>query len=1289
MFGASPPTVKMARGPGTSGPLALAVVLATVVVASSCLVGTAPRVEPARTLAAFVPSPSERTMVASPYAPAPGVAALGPVGANTSMTVDVGLASRDPAGLAAFVDASSIPGTPAFGRFLAAGAADARFGALAGSVATAEGYFSSFGLSTTAHPDGLLLSVRGPADAVARAFGTTLDLYRSPSGTTFVSHPTAATLPEIAPWTGVLGLDTQMAMAPEVATAPLGRFGAAGSGCVPEFGSLSSCQLANVYDFAGLEAGGTNGTGKTIAVVDTYSAAENQTELASDFASFNSSERLPPAHLTFAYPVRSSVDLNASGTNAAWRYEDALDVEWSHAAAPGAVVTMVFSPNPSTGLYFAVDWVVAAKAADVISMSWGEPEVGVFNAVSSPCAAACNASSDGSFAILDPVLELGAAEGISTFAASGDCGSSGGTSGVSVFYPASDPFVTGVGATNLTLTPAGAYKAEDAWGGNSSGGAPGGCSNQGGSGGGYSVLPRPWWQAGPGTSLPRGRGVPDVAMVGGVASPVAIVVGGAVYDVYGTSVGTPIWAGIAALLDQAHSADLGWLNPGLYRILGGANYSEDFHDILTGSNGYPAHAGWDPVTGIGTPIVANLSRDLGAGIRPASNLTTFVYASPRFGTVPLTVDVALQVTGGSGTYPLEGVTFGDGNASAVVAGRAAHTFTAPGVYSVEGYASDATGNSSTSPAVVVVVGGGGPLTVSLTANRSVLPANATVAFAASVSGGSPPYEFNVSFGDGAMATNLTANSTQHTYRVAGGFCAEVVVRDSGRPPDGAASLRVPVTVGGAPAGSCGNPSSPLTLRASSGVGVRDAPADFPSLFVATGGTTAPFGLLPQLGFASTDPYTAACSCAILRAAGSYVVHGWENDSVGEGATAETNVTVAPALRATFDASTLSGPVPLTVTFTASATGGYLASASATSWTFGNGRSAAGARVTFTYTTPGEYLAVASLSDGGDGNASEAFLLDAQAPFSSTVGVTGTVTPAVNVSSGASVLWSATPVGPPAEIAGSVVAWNLGNGEGAFGPAANETYFAPGDEPPGNRLLASVAVDAPGLTTLVRVPVDLPGFFATEVAQFVPAVDALYLSADVAPVEGFLPLPVAGLASASGPGGTAVAWTFGDGGSGVGASVRHVYTGAGAFTVRADATDGFSDQASRLVAVVVNSSLALLGCGPSLRYGNAPFTLQLAPGAEGGAGPPYTYTWILPNGSVSHATSLNFTFSAIGTYALTLVVHDAGNGTTDCGWTVVVTSVPGFAFLAIVAGAVGVGVALAVVFVWAARPGRKE
>jgi subtilase family serine protease len=154
-------------------------------------------------------------------------------------------------------------------------------------------------------------------------------------------------------------------------------------------------------------------------------------------------------------------------------------------------------------------------------------------------------------------------------------------------------------------------------------------------GGGFSqVFARPSYQNTlPAGSTPIGamRGVPDIALQASAGTGDLIYLSlppdgnsGLLcagvpcstgwYDIGGTSLATPQWAGLAAIADQLNGAGLGPLNPLLYKLASDpGKYAADFFDVTVGSNqafasisGYPATPGWDPVTGLGTPNAAAL-----------------------------------------------------------------------------------------------------------------------------------------------------------------------------------------------------------------------------------------------------------------------------------------------------------------------------------------------------------------------------------------------------------------------------------------------------------------------------------------------------------------------------------------------------------------------------------------------------------------------------------------------------------------------------------------------------------
>src|SRR5205823_2863997 len=135
--------------------------------------------------------------------------------------------------------------------------------------------------------------------------------------------------------------------------------------------------------------------------------------------------------------------------------------------------------------------------------------------------------------------------------------------------------------------------------------------------------PRPDWQRAPGVQNQYSTGarqVPDVAASGDTDSGWMIVVQRNKEQWGGTSAATPFWAASMLLtrqFAQRHGvARLGFLAPALYRLARTPQPYPPFHDITRGANRfYEATPGWDYSTGLGSPDVYNLARDLVAALR--------------------------------------------------------------------------------------------------------------------------------------------------------------------------------------------------------------------------------------------------------------------------------------------------------------------------------------------------------------------------------------------------------------------------------------------------------------------------------------------------------------------------------------------------------------------------------------------------------------------------------------------------------------------------------------------------
>jgi hypothetical protein len=692
------------------------------------------------------------------------------------------------------------------------------------AVSAARTYLAQFGLKMQGPADGTIFLVSGSPSALGQAFQTGLAPWAQ-GGTRGWAYTQPPSVPRGVP---IVALSPPEALG----TGPIHPAGLVvslahpipSSGCG---GALIPSEVQNAYNVTPVLTSGDQGQGETLGIVDTYDPTEPPSLLLSDLGAFDKCYGLPNPAVTFAFPVPGG-NMNSSGSTG-WAAEDALDLEWAHAMAPRASIVMVFSPNAGYGLYYGVDWLVANRMADVISLSWGEPEIGTYNG---PCDFQCNATTDGSLALLGPVLDRAAAEGISVFVASGDCGANGGTSLFTPWYPASDPHAIGVGGTVLTLSSTGGYGSETAWSGTETY-----CTNSGGSGGGFSILGRPPWQSGPGFGrfLQTTRGVPDVALTAG--TPLSLILNGSAVAVEGTSDAAPQWAGLGALLAERQGGGVpGFLAPKLYRILNSANYTRDFHPILTGNNGYSAGYGWDPLTGIGTPDFANLLSSLLA-LPPSPGIATgaiLLSADPLAGAVPLPVSFAVRPEGGS-LAPSEtqyyfgdvGLPFEEANAS-TEAGPTTFVYENPGAYVAwaAGYGSNGT-LSETTP-VVINVGNGGPLQVSLSPTLIQTQVGQSVSFNATASRGEPPYHYQYFFGDGTTDVGWASSGADmtHVFHTNGTYLVTVVANDSSGPTRGGwAEVCVQVGTGAPP---CPSTVPPLVVD------------------VVTGATTLPSGMATPL-----------------------------------------------------------------------------------------------------------------------------------------------------------------------------------------------------------------------------------------------------------------------------------------------------------------------------------------------------------------------------------------------------------------------------------------------------------
>jgi subtilase family serine protease len=399
----------------------------------------------------------------------------------------------------------------------------------------------------------------------------------------------------------------------------LGNNGTPGAnGCPSDLQLGGSClspqALRAAYGVDKLIQQGITGKGQTIVDVVSFGSPT----LQADMDVFDKTFGLPATTIKVVAPLGTTPVNTCTQEMSSWAGETTLDVQIIHAIAPDANIVVLTSPVDETegtiGLpeflkleQYAVDH----QLGYVFSQSWSASE-----------ATLADAAGQAEVKTFSDYYKTITGQGYTILTASGDNGATdiGGitdpcktsaqpiATSRTVGFPADVPWVTTVGGT--TLDTSGQSIAESAWSG---------------SGGGVSkFFAEPSAQQElPGTiqSLLGGkRGLPDVAADADPATGMAFYVDGHWDLAGGTSASTPLWAGIVALADQQAGHPLGDINPALYKLGAASTAANDFRDVTDGDNnadaqgtpvpGFPAAAGWDPVTGWGAPLADKLVPDL-------------------------------------------------------------------------------------------------------------------------------------------------------------------------------------------------------------------------------------------------------------------------------------------------------------------------------------------------------------------------------------------------------------------------------------------------------------------------------------------------------------------------------------------------------------------------------------------------------------------------------------------------------------------------------------------------------
>jgi hypothetical protein len=568
----------------------------------------------------------ERQSIPSRVAAPAGASVIGRLPATQRLDLAISLPLRNPEQLQSLLGQLYDPASPSYRHFLTVQQFTDEFGPTAGDYAKVMAFAQAYGFTIEqVFPNRLVLSVSAEAADVERAFHVTIEYYQLPAEKRrFFAPNVEPSVESGVPILSVDGLSSFSMPRPMLKHAPQGRLSSnsTGSGSGGQF-------LGSDIRAAYVGSSPLDGSGQVLGLI------EIGPYRLSDVQSYFSSLSQP-----LNVPI-SNVLLSVDGTCGAGcdDGEEAIDIQQAISMAPDLSGLIVYEAYGSasdalTAYTQAASDNIAKQLS--ISFGWGGTPT----------------SEPG----YEQVFEELAAQGQSSFVASGDAGANAGGGG----YPGNSPNITVAGGTDLTtVTAGGAWQSEAGWSG---------------SGGGWNTeSPIPNYQV-PAINSSNGgdpnyRNIPDLSAEANTDNYYCAN-GSCQGGIGGTSLAAPRWAGFTALINQQSASNatsggnnptIGFLNPTIYTLGQGSNYDSVFHDIMSGSNpsdsnpvltctpgtlgclpsgvqGFNAVTGFDLVTGWGSPNGPSLF-DV---VAPSSSNPNFSLSSS-----PSTLNLSTPGSGGT------------------------------------------------------------------------------------------------------------------------------------------------------------------------------------------------------------------------------------------------------------------------------------------------------------------------------------------------------------------------------------------------------------------------------------------------------------------------------------------------------------------------------------------------------------------------------------------------------------------------------------------------------------------
>jgi subtilase family serine protease len=501
---------------------------------------------------------------------------LGALDPATPLRISVALQMQNTQALQTLVQQQATPGSSNFNKYITPSQFNATYAPSAASVNAVTSYLASAGLGNiSVEPNGLFVAATGTAGQIEAAFNTNLSRFNQKGKVVFVN-----TLPAQVPQAlngivlSVLGLNNV------AATSPITQCDVSNPQCLRFTYNPETYWRA--YDARTV----TRGSKTSIAIM----AEGDVSQVIPDLRTFESAMGLPQVKVTV-------VPVGLASTDTAGVDEWDLDTQYTTGMAGNVKMLYIYDTTSLTDQDTSLEfnrW-ATDDLAQIGNASFGECEFFPYL--------------DGAMVADDQIFLEAAAQGQTMFSSTGDTGSfcSVGTNGVPagapfVGYPATSPYVIGVGGTTLVTNKYGRYNSEVAW--------------YAGGGGISQFEYSPVWQS-PVVPTNNGlpvtfRAIPDISMDADPNTGAIVYVNGAVEYIGGTSLSSPLAAGAWARLQTSYGNVLGFAAPRLYagypafgtapkNPAGLTQQVDGFNDVLTGTDGlYTALPDYDFTTGLGS-----------------------------------------------------------------------------------------------------------------------------------------------------------------------------------------------------------------------------------------------------------------------------------------------------------------------------------------------------------------------------------------------------------------------------------------------------------------------------------------------------------------------------------------------------------------------------------------------------------------------------------------------------------------------------------------------------------------